>query len=152
MLSIVLTASDDAGALSRLLTALVPAVARHVLGDVVVRGATGASLEIAEDAGATLVDGDFAQALARTRGAWIGGLPLGSVLAPGWIDLVVDHLQRTPATAARLTSPGGLFTRGQPEGWLAPRSAALSPGVVEQDLKRLARRGGSRRLRILAGR
>ena len=87
MLSVVITASDDARALSRLLTALVPGAAEHLVRDVVVRGAKGASHEIADDAGATIVEGaDFAEALARTRGDWIAGLPVTVTLRSGWIE------------------------------------------------------------------
>jgi hypothetical protein len=150
MLSVVISASEDAQALARLLTALVRGVAEELVADVVVRGAAGLSLEIAEDAGATLEDGAFSAAIARTRGRWVAGLPLCAGLAPGWIEIVAEHMGRPPAAPARLVSDGGLFGRGRLEGWLVPKPTALSAGVVEQDLQRLARLGGVRRLRVLA--
>ena len=152
MLSVVITASGDASALARLLTALVPAAAEHVVADVVVRGAAGASREIADDAGATFADGpDFGEALRLTRGDWIAGLPLAAAFTPGWIETVGRHMALAPPTPARLTSDG-LFARSAAEGWLVPRPLALSAGAVEQDLQRLARRRGAGRLRILARR
>jgi hypothetical protein len=151
MLSVVITASGDASALARLLTALVPGVAEHLVRDVVVRGASGASHEIADDAGATIMDGGtFAEALARTRSDWIAGLPLTAVLAPGWIETLSRHMTLSPPSPARLIAGGGILAGRGPEGWLAPRTLALSAGVAEQDLQRLARRSGAGRLRILA--
>ena len=148
MLSVVITASDDARALSRLLTALVPGAAEHLVRDVVVRGASGASHEIADDAGATIVESpDFAEALARTRGDWIAGLPVTAGLRSGWIELVARHMGLSPAKPARLIAGAGFLMGNGPEGWLAPRALALSAGAVEHDLQRLARRG--RALRIL---
>jgi hypothetical protein len=151
MLTVILSASGDASALARLLTALVPAAAEHVLADVVVLGAAGASREIADDAGATFAD-RFAEGLGLARGDWIAGLPLAATLAPGWIEALGRHMALTPPTPARLTTNGGVFSRRRPEGWLVPKALAASAGTVEQDLHRLARGRGGGRLRILASR
>jgi len=151
MLTMIVSASDDAPALARLLTALVPAVAGEVLADVVVRGAAGASLEIAEDAGATIADGPlFSEALALARGDWLAGLPLTAAFMPAWVETLAAHMAMSPAAPARLVAHGGLFARRGAEGWLVPRALAPSAGAAEHDLQRLARRRGAGRLRILA--
>jgi hypothetical protein len=144
VISVIVTASDDAEALARLLTAFVPAAAEGLVREVAVVGAAGPAAAIAEDAGADAYD-DFAAALARARGPWIAGTPLHAVFAPGWIELVAQHLRRTPAEPARLVAPG--FGLGRREGWLVPKPLAPSAGAVEQDLQRIARLG--RRLRVL---
>ncbi|MFI4933757.1 MAG: hypothetical protein ACHP7N_03995 [Caulobacterales bacterium] len=155
MLTVLITASDDAKALGRLLTALVPGAAVGLVRDVIVLSAEGDSREVAEDAGATLAArGEAARAIDKSRGEWLAGLPLMATLAPDWMALVTDHLARETRAAARLTGPGGfprLGGKARLEGWLVPRSLAPSAGVVEQDLQRLARRSGVR-LRVLAGR
>lgn len=149
MISVVIEAGDDAKALARLLTALVPAAAEGLVRDVLVRGASGLAAEVVEDAGATtLGPGDDVAKIAR--GDWLCGLPLGARLRRDWMELVAAHLATDPPTPARLTGQAGAFgLGGRLEGWLVPRAA--SAGAVEQDLQRLARRRG-RRLRVLGGR
>ena len=148
MISVLVTASDDPKALTRLLTALVPAAAEGLVREVAVIAADGPSRAIADDAGAELYDA-FGAAFAQAKGPWIAGLPLGPSLAPDWMELVVAHLAKEPQAPARLmvARSGRLSLAAQPEGWLAPKRLAGSAAVVEQDLQRLARRGG--RLRIL---
>ncbi|MBV9995098.1 MAG: cell wall biosynthesis glycosyltransferase [Caulobacteraceae bacterium] len=150
MLSVVISASDDAGALARLLAALVEGVTAELVADVVVWGASGLSRAVADEAGATLAEaGDLAAAVGLARGRWIAGLPLGAALAPGWIEAVAEHMGRTPPAPARLLAPGRFLLRRRPQGWLVPKSAAIL-GVSEEDLERLAGLGGARRLRVLA--
>jgi hypothetical protein len=153
MISLIVTAGEDHKALSRLLTALVPAAAEGLIREVAVLGALGRSYDVADDAGADLYDaGAFAEALERTRGPWIAGLPLAASFAPDWIELVASHLARDPAEGARLVTQGGWpMLPGGLEGWLLPKALAPSVAPREQDLQRLARRGG-RRLRVLARR
>jgi len=149
MISVVVRASDDAAALARLLTALVPAAAEGLVRDVLVLGAEGASYEIAEDAGAmTASDGSLGQVLTRCRGDWIAHLPLSAVLAEGWMNVLEDFL-RDAAAPARIIGKAGLGLRRRPFGWLAPRRTVLSVAAVEKDLQGLARRLGGRPLRIL---
>jgi hypothetical protein len=145
VISVILTAVDDAKPLARLLTALVPAAAEGLVREVAVVGASGAAAEVAEDCGASLYAA-FGEALAKARGPWIAAMPLSSVLAPDWIELLAEHLRRDPAQPARLTARG--FSFSHPEGWLVPKALAASVGALEQDLQRIARRGG-RRLRVL---
>jgi hypothetical protein len=146
MISVIVTASDDGDALARLLTGFVPAAAEGLVREVAVVGATGAALAVADDAGADLYEaGAFGAAFERARGPWVAGAPLGAVFAPGWMEIVADHLRREPAQPARLVARG--FTLRGREAWLAPKRLAPSAVVVEQDLQRLARRG--RLLRVL---
>jgi hypothetical protein len=148
MISVILTASDDAKALGKLLTALVPAAAEGLVREVAVIGAAGASSALAEDAGADLFE-DFGAAAACARGPWVAGLPLAAVFAPEWMEVLAGHLARDPPTPARLVVRHvGFRLAGGPEGWLALKALAPSAGLVEQDFQRLARRGG-RRLRVL---
>jgi hypothetical protein len=143
VISVIVTASNDATRLARLLTALVPAAAEGLVREVAVVGAAGLAAEVAEDAGAARYD-SFAAALGEARGPWIAGLPLAAVFAPDWIELVAQHLRDDPAQPARLALRGFSW-RGR-EGWLVPKAASV--GALEQDLQRIARRGG-RRLRVL---
>jgi len=146
MICVIVTASDDPKPLVRLLTALVPAAAEGLVREVAVIGAAGPSRALADDAGADLF-GSFAEALDHARSAWLAGLPLTTLFTSDWMAVLADHLARDSAEAARLTARGGLTLRPEPEGWLVPKRLAAS-AVVEQDLQRIARRGG-RRLRIL---
>jgi hypothetical protein len=151
MISLILVASDDARAMSRLLTALTPGAAERVIREVAVLGAAGASYEVADDAGADLYPADaFAEAFERAKGPWVAGLPLEVELAPHWIEALAAHLAREPAAPARLVARGfAQWLTGGKEGWLVPKRLATSAAAVrEQDLQRLARRSG-RRLRIL---
>ena len=148
MISVLITASDDAKAMTRLLTALVPAAAEGLVREVAVIGAIGPAHSIADDAGAGLYD-DFAEAFAKAKGPWVAGLPAGPNLAPDWMELVSAHLAKDGEQPARLVARSrGLSLSAGPEGWLAPKRLAGSAGVVEHDLQRMARRGGGR-LRIL---
>ncbi|HTX50587.1 MAG TPA: hypothetical protein VME40_14470 [Caulobacteraceae bacterium] len=151
MISLIVNAGEDHKTLSRLLTALVPAAAEGLIREVAVLGALGRSADVADDAGADLYEaGAFAEALERTRGPWVAGLPMAASFAPAWIEILSAHLAREPAEPARLVSarawpplPGG------PEGWLVPKAQAPSAATAEEDLQRLARRSGGR-LRILS--
>ena len=151
MISLIVNAGEDHRALSRLLTALVPAAAEGLIREVAVLGALGRSYDVADDAGAELYDaGGFGEAFGRTRGPWVAGVPLLASFATDWIDLLAAHLARSPAEAARLVGRGGWpLLPGGPEGWLAPKSLAVSAAAAEQDLQRLARRSG-RRLRVFS--
>ena len=146
MISFIVTASDDAKALARLLSALVPAVAEGLVKDVAVIGAAGPSAALADDAGADLVE-TFAAAASALRGAWICGVPLEARFAPDWIEILASHLTDAPPEAARLVARRGFSLTAGPEGWLVPKRLVGSVGLVEQDFQRLARRG--RRLRVL---
>ena len=148
MISIILTAQDDPRPLARLLAALVPAAADGLVKEVAVVATEGPSRTLADDAGADL-HASFAEALAAARGDWLAGLPLSAVFVTDWMDQVAQHLAREPPAPARLTArPAGLSLGASPEGWLVPRRL-LAAGAAEQDVQRLARRGGGRRLRIL---
>jgi len=149
LISVLITANDDPNALTRLLTGLVPAAAEGLVKNVAVIGAVEAAEAVADDAGADLyAAGAFAEAFEKAKGPWIAGFPLGVNFAPDWMELLVAHLTKDVAAPARLVCRrAGFSFAGKPEGWLAPKRLATSAVVVEQDLQRLARRGG--RLRVL---
>jgi hypothetical protein len=145
MISVILTATDDAKALARLLTQLVPAAAEGLVRQVAVVGAAGPCADLADDAGADLfAPGAFGEAAAKARGPWLAGVPLNAVLVRDWIELTAAYIAAHEGPA-RL-APRGLSLGGG-EGWLVPKWLAPSAVLVEQDLQRLARRGG--RLRVL---
>jgi hypothetical protein len=148
VISVIVTAIDDPRPLARLLAALVPAAADGLVREVAVIGAEGPSRTLADDAGADL-HASFSEALAAARGDWLAGLPLSAVFVTDWMDQVAQHLAREPPTPARLTArPAGLTLGASPEGWLVPQRL-LAAGAAQQDVQRLARRSGSRRLRVL---
>jgi len=155
LISLILTAPDDAEALAQLLSALVPAAAEGLVREVAVLGANDICQAVAADAGADVYPADaFADAFDRAKGPWVCGLPLAARLAPDWIEVLAAHIAREPAAAARLVSRS-LWPMAWREGWLAPKAAAVKALAAsaaarpcEQDLQRLARRSG-RRLRIL---
>jgi hypothetical protein len=148
VISVIVTASDDPKPLARLLTALVPAAADGLVKEVAVVGAAGPSEELADDAGADL-RASFAEAVAQAKGEWVAGLPLAAVFTTDWMHVIAQHMARDEAAPARLTArANGLSLSGGPEGWLVPRKLVPSAVAAEQDIHRLARRGG-RRLRIL---
>jgi hypothetical protein len=144
VISFILTATDDAKPLARMLTSLVPAAAEGLVREVAVVGASGAAAEIAEDAGAELCAG-FGEAFERARGPWLAGLPLAAALARDWMEIVAEHIRAQPETPARLIGRG--FSLRPRAGWLVPKRLAPSAGAMEQDLQRVAR--GGRRLRVL---
>jgi len=149
LISVLITANDDPNALTRLLTGLVPAAAEGLVKSVAVIGAIGAAEAVADDAGADLyAAGAFGEAFAKAKGPWLAGFPLDVNFAPDWMELLIAHLAKEAAAPARLVCrPAGLSFASKPEGWLVPKRLAASAVVVEQDLQRLARRGG--RLRVL---
>jgi hypothetical protein len=150
MISVVLAGSDDAKALANRLAELVPAAAEGLVREVAVLGGDASSLELAEDAGASVYAADaFADALGRSKGPWVASLPLRGRLSAGWMGIVSAHIEKVPAKPARLTfKPGWLGLAFGPEGWLAPKSLLSSAGPTQQDLERLARRS-RRRLGVL---
>jgi hypothetical protein len=158
LISLILTASDDTEALTRLLSALVPGAAEGLVREVAVLGASDLCHAIIADAGADAYPaGAFADAFERAKGPWVCGLPLASGLAPDWIEALAAHIVRDPSAAARLVSRR-LWPMTRLEGWLVPKAAAVGALAAstptrpcEQDLQRLARRSG-RRLRVLTRR
>ncbi len=150
MISLIINGGEDHKALSRLLTALVPAAAEGLIREVAVLGALGRSYDVADDAGADLYPaGAFAEAFGRARGPWAAGLPLAASFAPDWIEVLGRHLAMEPAEPARLVAHGGWpLLPSTLDGWLAPKALAPSAAPREQDLQRLARRSRWR-LRIL---
>ncbi len=149
MISVLIAAPEDPRPLARLLAALVPAAADGLVREVAVVGAEGVCRSLADDAGADL-HATLPEALAAARGPWLARLPSSAVFVGDWMEVVAAHLARLPERPARIVARPGWLTFGlSPEGWLAPLSLIASAAAAQQDVQRLARRGGGRRLRIL---
>jgi hypothetical protein len=133
-------------ALGALLTALVPAATDGLVREVLVVGASGIAREIADDAGARLAD-DLCSAVSSAKGPWMVWLPAGAGLAAGWMEAMRVHVESAGDRPARLVDRRRLFGRSL-EGWLSPKPA-LSACVAQQDLQRIVRGLGRRRLRVL---
>ena len=131
MISVVVATLNDerrlAGALAPLIEAAVDGLVRQAI--VADGGSTDATLEIAEDAGATVVAGDLAAGLAATRQPWVMILDVGARLEPGWERAAHLHMQAVPARAGRIvpTASGwlGKIMPGAPVGLLAPTAMAV---------------------------
>ena len=158
MITVVLPTHDSAARLVPVLTVLVPAAVDGLVKEVVFAdaGSTDATLAIAEDSGARVVQapGDVGARLAAgctaAKSAWILALGEDLVLPEGWRSLVEAHLAGGGGKPAWIAE-AGLF--GRPFAILASREAieatgGFKPGV--DPLKVLLRRlkPGAVRLRV----
>lgn len=140
---IVATLNDErrlAGTLAPLIEAAVDGLVRQVI--VADGGSTDATLEIAEDAGATVVAGDLAAGLAAVRHPWVMMLEVGARLEPGWERAAHLHMQAVPARAGRIAPAAtgwlGRVMPGAPVGLLAPVAmAAGGRGSVRERARAL---------------
>ena len=129
MLSALILTLNDAEALTKLFTALVPAAVDGLVVEVIVcdGGSTDATLEIAHDCGATVTDeAAVDEVVEAARGDWLLVLPVRARLPQNWMEIVVRHCAGDRAGPAQLRGPrrGWFFGRGQPTGWLIPKSMA----------------------------
>lgn len=170
MLTAIITDLRDAARLEATLAALAPAAIdgfiRQLL--VIAEGADAAALELAEDAGADVVDG-FAAACAQARHPWLLILPAGVRPQVGWEAAVRAHARRDrgaagyfigasaePGFLARVGEGvagvrGALLGRPAPEQGLLV-STAVAAEIVAADRDGLVRRLGRGRLHGLAAR
>ena len=126
MITVVLPTHNSAARLVQVLTVLVPAAVDGLVKDVVFAdaGSTDATLAIAEDSGARVVQasGDAGQRLAAgcaaARSAWILALGEDLVLPEAWRTPVEAHLAGGGGKPAFIAAPG-LF--GRPLAVLASR-------------------------------
>ena len=156
MISAVLATRDDARRLGETLAALVPAAVDGLVRQVIIAdaGSTDRTLEVADDAGATLVSGDLRAGIAAARERWLLILDSGARLPSGWDDLVRAHISggdragvirvgprlgllslMAPAPAVGLLTPRGEVGEGASLGELA--RGARSP-VTLKIVERLA--------------
>lgn len=120
MISVVMATRDDEAHLVRALSPLVAASMDGLVRELVIadQGSTDATLAIAEDAGAVLVEGGLAEAARAAKGPWLLILEPSARLDTIWAIAARDHIERFPQQAARLTGRG-LFART--EALLAPK-------------------------------
>ena len=135
MISVVIATLNDEARLGRCLAPLVPAAISGLVREVIVAdaGSTDATLEIAEDAGATIVAGDAAAGRAAAKGEWLLLIDPRAQLLTGWEAAARAHIERWPGRSARfpLVRPGEgvldalrrMLSRGAPpEPVLTPRN------------------------------
>jgi glycosyltransferase involved in cell wall biosynthesis len=133
MITVVLPTHDSAARLVHVLPLLVPAAVDGLVKAVVFAdaGSTDATLAIAEDSGARVVQapGDAGQRLAAgcaaARSAWILALGEDLVLPEAWRTPVEAHLAGGGGKPAWIAAPG-LF--GRPLAVLASREAVEAAG------------------------
>jgi len=150
MISAILATRNDARRLGETLAALVPAAVDGLVRQVIIAdaGSTDRTLEVADDAGATLVSGDLRAGMAVARERWLLILDPGVRLPAGWDDAVRAHLAggdhpgvirvgprrgllslMAPAPAVGLLAPRGEIGDGASLGELA--RAARSPATLK---------------------
>ncbi len=156
MVSIVIATFNDERRLGGTLAALIQAMVDGLVKQVIVAdsGSTDATLAIADDAGATLVEGGLSQGCMAARGPWLLILDAGARLHPGWEKVAYTHMIQSPGTAAWIAPPGGfggwrglLVTSPVVIGVLAPK--AVLPALAAKDqpadiVKALGRSGATR--------
>ena len=171
MISVVIPALNAQQTLGQVLGGLTRAAIDGLVREVVVAdgGSTDATLEIADDAGASIVraPGDrgaqLAVGCAAARPGWILTLRQDLQLLPGWEDVVAARLEGAPDAAAWIATGGRrLWPFGGPadgDGLLIPRplyerAGGFAAGRAESGLGR--RLGRPARLAVsvlsLAGR
>jgi len=128
MITTVLATHNDARRLGETLAALVPAAVDGLIRQVIIAdaGSADATLEIADDAGATMVTGGVQAGIAVAKEDWLLVLDPGARLAPGW-----DAVARTHATSG--TGPAVIR--------LGPRRGLLSLMAPAPVVGLLMRRG-----------
>ena len=102
MISVIIPTRDSAAVLGPCLSALVPAAVSGLVREVILAdgGSADGTLAIAEDAGARVVAGDIAAAVAAAKGDWLLILPPTTRLEPGWESEAAGHLERQAGRAA----------------------------------------------------
>jgi glycosyltransferase involved in cell wall biosynthesis len=136
MISVVIVTLNSQSDLVAALAPLVPASMDGLVRDLVIAdgGSVDQTLEIAEEAGATIVSGGRAQGIAAAKGPWILLMTPTARLTPAWIDLAKDHMTRFPDRT-------GAFVK---RGWFAKTDAYLVPKpLADRD-----RHGGVKVMRL----
>jgi glycosyltransferase involved in cell wall biosynthesis len=122
MISVVIATLDHQRVLGQTLAALVPAAVDGVVRQVIVAdgGSTDATLDIAKDSGADVLEltgaaeGRIVQACARARAEWILILDPSIEPPPGWEPAARAHLAKGPDRAAWLAPGRGGLMGGPP--------------------------------------
>ena len=145
MISVVLATLNDQRRLGETLAVLVPVFVDGLVRQVIIAdaGSSDATLEIADDAGATIVGGDLQAGIAAAKEPWLLLLDPGARLPPGWDDALRTHIAGGDHPGViRLGVRRGLLSRIAPSpaaGRLVPRGE-VGEGATLAELARAARR------------
>jgi glycosyltransferase involved in cell wall biosynthesis len=145
MISVVIATRNDQRRLGRTLGPLVPSAVDGLVRQVIVADAASSDLtvEIADDAGATIVKGDLRAGIAAAKEPWLLLLDPGARLADGWDAAVRAHIAGLPrAGVIRLGARRGLLSRIAPPpaaGLLIPRGE-IGEATTLAELVRMAER------------
>ncbi|KQT88027.1 hypothetical protein [Aurantimonas sp. Leaf443] len=164
MLSVFLDCGPEDEALALSLAALVPGAVDGLVREVVLfdRGMEAGARRVADHAGCRVADGAaFRASIEGSRGEWLLFLEPGARLKTGWIEAVVEHVERVglgrgrvPAarfSPARGDRPGFLKRlvggrRALGDGLLLPKAQAIGLARTARDLETAARGVAAERL------
>jgi glycosyltransferase involved in cell wall biosynthesis len=131
MISVVIATNNDERTLGQCLAALVSAAIDGLVREVILADAGSAdhTLEIADDAGARVVQGGLDAAIAMARSDWLLIVDVGVAAPPGWDEAVAAHLNGGPAQAAWWGS-APLLGRKRVQGLLVSKRAYGEAGYL----------------------
>jgi glycosyltransferase involved in cell wall biosynthesis len=149
MISVIVPTHDSAAVLGPCLSALVPAAVTGLVREVILAdgGSADGTLTIAEDAGARVVAGDVAAAVATAKGDWLLILLPTTRLEPGWEAETDHHIKRFTGRSAcyRLAVDGG-GPAARLREWLAGLGAPTIAHGLLVERARYGAAGAPRRL------
>ena len=145
MIAAVLATLNDQRRLGETLGQLVPAFVDGLVRQVIVAdaGSTDATLEVADDAGAVIVNGGLRDGIAASKEPWLLVLAPGARLSPGWDDVLRAHIAAGPRPGViRVGVQRRLLSRIAPSaaaGLLTPRGD-VGNGATLAEVVRSARK------------
>ncbi|MBK1622692.1 hypothetical protein [Afifella marina] len=155
MITVLLSAPEDAQHLARSLTALVPAAVEGLVRDAYVVGSPNEEIEaVADAAGAELIGREaLTETIASSRGEWLLLMEGGARPLDGWMTAVREWMEEPGSGAASFTLAGkskklfGFLEREEPlrRGVLLRKADMAAAGATD-DLRSLARGQSTKRL------
>ncbi|NVO55760.1 TIGR04283 family arsenosugar biosynthesis glycosyltransferase [Rhodobacteraceae bacterium B1Z28] len=141
-ISIVIPTLNAAESLPACLQALMEGVHAGLIRELVISdgGSTDKTLEIAEEAGAEVVQGipsrggQLRRGCAQANGDWLLVLHADTVLDPGWSETVADHLRTGKPAVFRLAFRATGFAPRWVAGWANLRSRLFGLPYGDQGL------------------